>query len=71
MADRVVLLDQGRVRASGEPADVLTTEYLTEVYGITVRATVDPETGRLRVEPQGRHVRRRTRTPGCTHERNR
>ena len=62
IADRVVLLGDGRVHASGDPADVLTTEHLTEVYGIAVHAAVDPETGRLRIEPQGRHLRRRTGT---------
>jgi ferric hydroxamate transport system ATP-binding protein len=67
VADRVILLADGRVRACGDPAAVLTTEHLTEVYGITVRATVDPESGRLRIEPAGRHVRRRTPT---NHERN-
>ena len=60
IADRVVLLGEGRVHASGDPADVLTTDHLTEVYGIAVHASVDPETGRLRIEPQGRHLRRRT-----------
>jgi iron-chelate-transporting ATPase len=67
VADRVILLADGRVRACGDPAAVLTTEHLTEVYGITVRATVDPESGRLRIEPAGRHVRRRNPT---NHERN-
>ena len=60
IADRVVLLGSGRVHASGDPADVLTTDHLTEVYGIAVHTAVDPVTGRLRIEPQGRHLRRRT-----------
>lgn len=60
IADRVVLLGEGRVRASGDPIDVLTTDHLTEVYGIDVHARVDPVSGRLRIEPQGRHVHRRT-----------
>lgn len=60
IADRVVLLGDGRVRAAGDPADVLTSDHLTEVYGIGVHAEVDHQTGRLRIEPQGRHVRRRT-----------
>jgi iron complex transport system ATP-binding protein len=60
IADRVVLLRAGRVHASGNPADVLTTDHLTEVYGIAVHAVADDETGRLRIEPQGRHVHRRT-----------
>jgi ferric hydroxamate transport system ATP-binding protein len=67
VADRVVLLGEGRVHASGDPADVLTTDNLTEVYGISVHATVDDATGRLRIEPQGRHVHRRTPTHQSTH----
>jgi len=69
IADRVVLLGDGRVHASGDPADVLTTEHLTEVYGIAVHAAVDHETGRLRIEPQGRHVHRRSANHQRTHDR--
>ena len=36
-ADRVLLLDQGRVVADGAPADVLTEEALAEHYGARVR----------------------------------
>lgn len=67
IADRVVLLGEGRVHASGDPADVLTSDHLTEVYGIAVNASVDHETGRLRIEPQGRHVRRRASTGQSAH----
>ncbi len=67
VADRVVLMAQGRVHAAGEPADVLTDEHLTDVYGIAVLTTLDPDTGRLRIEPQGRHLRR----PAVFPERNR
>lgn len=62
VADRVVLLDRGRIHACGAPVDVLTTDHLTQVYGLTVHAVVDPITGRLRVEPQGRHLRPRRPT---------
>ena len=53
VADRVVLLHHGRVRAAGDPADVLTAEHLTEVYGLadrTPRST--PRRAAVRVEPQ-------------------
>ena len=67
IADRVVLLRDGRVHASGDPADVLTTDHLTEVYGIAVHVAVDRQTGRLRIEPQGRHLHRRPATNQHTH----
>jgi len=73
IADQVVLLGSGRVHASGDPADVLTTDHLTEVYGIAVHTTVHPVTGRLGIEPQGRHLRRSTSsaaTHGITYEGN-
>lgn len=44
--DRVVLLSDGRVRADGPPADVLTPERVSEVYGHPVIALTDPTTGR-------------------------
>lgn len=58
VADRVVLLHQGRVRAAGAPEDVLTAEHLSEVYGLPVDTARDPETGLVRVQPRGRHHRR-------------
>jgi len=36
-ADELVLLDRGRVVASGPPAEVLTEEHLTRYYGSSVR----------------------------------
>jgi ferric hydroxamate transport system ATP-binding protein len=59
VADRVVLLHQGRVHAVGTPVDVLTDEHLSEVYRLPIRCLVDPETGAVRVEAQGRHHERR------------
>jgi iron-chelate-transporting ATPase len=59
VADEVVLLDGGRVRAVGPPADVLTEEHLTAVYGLAIRAGTDPETGFVRVDPRGHHHHRR------------
>ena len=58
VADDVVLLADGRVRAAGTPADVLTAELLTEVYGIRIEVDHDPRTGALRTRPVGRHLTR-------------
>ncbi|MFE5310271.1 ABC transporter ATP-binding protein [Isoptericola sp. NPDC056573] len=55
VADHVVVLHRGEVRASGPAARVLTSELLTEVYGIRVEVTTHPDTGRTRCEAVGRH----------------
>jgi iron complex transport system ATP-binding protein len=60
VADRITLLEAGRVVADGPPEDVLTPERLTAVYGIRIDVDTDPLTGRLRTRPIGRH---HTRTP--------
>jgi ferric hydroxamate transport system ATP-binding protein len=59
VADQVVLLSEGRVRAVGEPEDVLTATHVSEVYGLPVHTTLDRATGLVRVEPRGRHHQRR------------
>jgi ferric hydroxamate transport system ATP-binding protein len=56
VADRVALLQAGRVRAAGAPEDVLTSEALTETYGIRIDVSVDAVTGRLITRPVGRHT---------------
>ncbi|GAB6898850.1 ABC transporter ATP-binding protein [Kineosporia succinea] len=55
IADTLVLLHAGRVHATGTPREVLTAEHLTEVYGLPVEVTTEPGTGRLRIDPLGRH----------------
>ncbi|MFD6177286.1 MULTISPECIES: ABC transporter ATP-binding protein [unclassified Isoptericola] len=55
VADHVVVLHRGEVRASGPAAEVLTSELLTEVYGIRVDVMTHPGTGRTRCEAVGRH----------------
>ena len=44
-ADRVVLLEGGRVVTVGPPAEALTPERIENVYGTAVRVIRDPETG--------------------------
>ncbi len=64
VADTLLLMDAGRIHAAGDPFEVLTAEHLGEVYGIRVDVDVDPRTGRLRIDPVGRHpVRNRHGAP--------
>ncbi|HIW92328.1 MAG TPA: ABC transporter ATP-binding protein [Candidatus Corynebacterium avicola] len=58
VADTLVLLHDGRVMAAGAPQDVLTADNIAEAYGIAVDVGVDPRTGRLRIDPIGRHHER-------------
>ncbi|ASW55363.1 ABC transporter ATP-binding protein [Plantactinospora sp. KBS50] len=60
VADEVVLLHSGRVRAAGVPSEVLTEHTLTDTYGIRIEVTVDPATGLLSTRPVGRHLTRVT-----------
>jgi iron-chelate-transporting ATPase len=59
VADEVVLLDEGRVRAAGPPEVALCEAELTEVYGLSIHVSVDPATGFVRVDPRGNHHQRR------------
>ncbi|GAA3719142.1 ABC transporter ATP-binding protein [Streptomyces tremellae] len=61
VADRMVLLAEGRVQADGTPAEVLTPRRLTAAYGIRVDVTTDPLTGHLRTRAIGRHHSRNER----------
>lgn len=45
--DRLVVLSRGRVVASGPPADTLTPDLLSEVFGVRAARTLHPVTGRL------------------------
>jgi iron-chelate-transporting ATPase len=63
VADEVVLLDEGRVRAMGQPAVALTEAHLTRVYGLPIEVSTDPATGFVRVDPRGNHHQRRPRVP--------
>ncbi|GGS39274.1 ABC transporter ATP-binding protein [Streptomyces violaceus] len=62
IADRITLLEAGRIVAEGRPEEVLTPERLTAVYGIRIDVDTDPHTGRLRTRPIGRHHTRTTRS---------
>ena len=55
VADRVLLLEGGRVTADGPPADVLTAENLSRAYGIRVDVHLDPADGRIHTRAVGRY----------------
>nr|WP_269330339.1 ABC transporter ATP-binding protein [Kineosporia babensis] len=67
VADHVVLLHAGTVRATGTPDEVLSAELLSEVYGLRIDVGTD-EHGRVRTSPVGRHTHRPAtgRTAGQT-----
>ncbi|MGW5722510.1 ABC transporter ATP-binding protein [Amycolatopsis sp. NPDC003865] len=54
VADRVLLLEDGRVTADGSPADVLTSANLSRAYGIRVDVVLDPADGRIHTRAVGR-----------------
>ncbi|MEF3404385.1 ABC transporter ATP-binding protein [Agromyces sp. CCNWLW203] len=54
VADRVVLLESGRVRAVGTPAEVLVSDTLSSAYGIRVDVEVD-DRGCITTCPIGRY----------------
>lgn len=58
IADEVVLLRDGRLLAAGPPKDVLTSENLSQAYGVTVRVVEDPVTGTIHCRPIGRRTAR-------------
>jgi iron complex transport system ATP-binding protein len=57
VADQVVLMHAGVVRATGTPADVLSAELLSEVYGLRIEVSVGDD-GHLHTRPIGRHTSR-------------
>lgn len=61
LADTVALLHDGRIVRTGIPAEVLTPDLLTEVYGIPVEVHADPTTGSLRTRAVARHHHRNER----------
>jgi iron complex transport system ATP-binding protein len=50
-ADRIGLMEDGRISAAGPPGDVLTAEAVRRVFGISVRVMPHPDTGRPIIVP--------------------
>lgn len=55
-ADRMVMLNGGRVVAEGDAADVLRPDLIREVYGVAVEVLSHPGTGRPVVAPSSSGV---------------
>lgn len=55
-ADRIVMLHEGRLVAAGPPAEVLTAERVTGVYGIDVQILTDTPDGAPIVVPRRDHA---------------
>jgi len=53
-ADNLVLMREGAVIATGEPAEVITIENLKEAFGLDARIVADPVAGSPMVVPIGR-----------------
>lgn len=56
-ADHLVLLKDGRVHATGTPAEVLTADNIRDVFGVAVAVLSDPETSQPLCVPR-RHQNR-------------
>ena len=46
-ADRVVVVDSGRIVADGAPSAVLTVELMRTVFGVAAKIFTNPESGRM------------------------
>lgn len=62
VSDRVVLLRDGRVVASGTAAEVYDPDLLSDVYGIRIDVETDPASGIPRTRAVGAHHLRTERT---------
>jgi iron complex transport system ATP-binding protein len=58
-ADHVIAMKQGRIVVEGVPAEVITAEVITEVFGRACEVAPDPVSGTPMVLPRGRHHARR------------
>ena len=48
-ADEVIMLKDGRIAAKGTPAEVLTAENVSDVFGVNVLLDANPASGNVRV----------------------
>lgn len=53
-ADHLVCMKDGRVLATGSPAQVITPELMAQAFGLACEVVPDPQTGTPMVVPFGR-----------------
>ena len=63
-ASRLVVMHEGRIRGDGPPAEVLTSELVREVFGLSADVVDDPQSGTPMVVP---HVSPVTSPQGHAH----
>ncbi|MGH3350008.1 MAG: ABC transporter ATP-binding protein [Nocardioides sp.] len=56
-ADHLVAMSDGRVAATGTPAEVVTADRVEEIFGLEAQVIPDPVSGTPLVVPIGRHHR--------------
>jgi iron complex transport system ATP-binding protein len=54
-ADELIAMKDGCVHAAGAPEQILTSELVEQVFGLSSLVTDDPATGKPMVTPMGRH----------------
>lgn len=52
ISDRLIVMNAGRVVADGPPADVVSSELLSDVYDYPLSVRVDPASGSLEIRPR-------------------
>lgn len=54
-ADALLAVKAGKVHAFGDPAEIVSTALIEEVFGMSNHVTVDPVSGKPMITPIGRH----------------
>lgn len=54
-SDRLIAMQSGRIHANGTPEDVVTSELVSDVFGLKSQILTDPVSGKPAVMPIGRH----------------
>lgn len=57
-ADHVIAMKQGRVVAQGAPVDVIDSELIEQVFGLSCQVVTDPVSATPLIVPMGRHHRK-------------